>query len=71
MSKHRNATPEELEKAKDYAEQIAKGQVIDLGNIPSRELGLIAQGLMLRGEESGEQEQTIPGAPISSDSLPE
>ncbi len=51
MSGKKKPSQEELKKAESYAKAIERGQIIDLGNIPSRDLGLITQGLMLQAAE--------------------
>lgn len=52
MTKHKNQTPEELEEAKAIARAIQSGQIIDLGSVPSRDLGLVTQGLVQQAAES-------------------
>lgn len=52
MTKHKNKTPEELEEAKAVARAIQSGQIIDLGSVPSRDLGLVTQGLVQQAAES-------------------
>lgn len=52
MTKHKNKTPEELEEAKAVARAILSGQIIDLGSVPSRDLGLVTQGLVQQAAES-------------------
>lgn len=71
MSNRKKPTTEELKKAESYAKAIERGQIIDLGNIPSRDLGLITQGLMLQAAESYLQDQADAGSLPTPGRLPE
>lgn len=62
MTKHKYQTPEELEEAKAIARAIQSGQIIDLGSVPSRDLGLVTQGLVQQAAESYWKETAGNGA---------